>query len=285
MTTKRDYYDILGVNKSASAAEIKKAYRTKALEYHPDRNKSADAESKFKELNEAYEVLSDPQKKQTYDQFGHSAFDPSAGNPFSRANGAGGPFQYSYYTSGNPGDFANQYGGFSDPFDIFETFFGGQNPFQRGPQKPHFSLKISFEEAVHGAEKTFKHAGKEYKVKIPAGSNDGTRIRYNDFDVSFDVAPHKLFKRDGDDLFLDYDLPLTTAVLGGTIKVPTLDKDLSLKIRPGTQPGSMLRLQGMGIKHLNHPGHGDYYLRLNVTLPKKLGKRQKELFKELEQTL
>lgn len=285
MTNKRDYYDILGVSKTASEAELKKAYRKKALEYHPDRNKNSDAESKFKELNEAYEVLSNPQKKQTYDQFGHSAFDPSAGNPFNRASSAGGPFQYTYYTSGNPGDFANEAGGFSDPFDIFESFFGGSNPFQGGPRKPHYSLKISFEDAAHGAEKTITHQGKQYKINIPAGSNDGTQIRYNDFDISFDVTPHKDFKRDGDDLFLDYDLPLTTAVLGGNIKVPTLNKPLTIKIRPGTQPGSMIRLQGMGIKKLQRQGHGDYYIRLNITLPKKLTREQKQLFKELEETL
>lgn len=285
MTSKRDYYDILGVGKTASADEIKKAYRKKALEYHPDRNKSQDAESKFKELNEAYEVLSNPQKKQTYDQFGHSAFDPSAGNPFNRAGGGGGPFQYTYYTSGNPGDFANEYGGFSDPFDIFETFFGGASPFRNGPRKPHYSLKITFDEAVHGGEKTITHGGKQHKIKIPAGSNDGTQIRYQDFDISFDVTPHKEFKRDGDDLFLDLNLPLVTAVLGGNIKIPTLDKPLTIKIRPGTQPGSMLRLQGMGIKRLGRNGHGDYYIRLNVTVPKKLNKKQRQLFKELDETL
>jgi len=282
MTTKRDLYDILGVTKTASADEIKKAYRKKALEFHPDRNKSTDAESKFKEVNEAYEILSSPQKKQAYDQFGHAAFDPSAGGPFSRANGAGGPFQYTYYTSGNPGDF----GDFSDPFDIFETFFGSANPFRRGPQKPHYSLKITFKEAALGTEKTLVHQGKQHKIKIPAGASDGTRIRFADFDISFDVQPDKTFKRDGYDLFLDYDLPLTTAVLGGSIKVPTLEDDgLTIKIRPGTQPGSMVRLAGKGVKYINSNHHGDLYVRLKVTLPEKLSRKQKQLFQELEKSI
>ncbi len=279
MTTKRNLYDILGLPKTASTEEIKKAYRKKALEFHPDRNKSADAESKFKEINEAYEILSNPQKRQNYDQFGPAAFDPSAGGPFSQAGSNRGPFQYSYYSSGNPGSFND----FSDPFSIFETFFGSSNPFQqRGPQKPHYSLKISFDEAVKGTEKTFVHQGKQYKVKIPAGADDGTRIRYSDFDVSFDVQPHKFFKRDDADLFLDYDLPFTTAILGGNIQVPTLNRDLTIKIRPGTQPSTLIRLAGKGIKRLQRPGHGDYYIRLNINIPTKLNRHQKQLLKEFE---
>ena len=146
MSTKRDYYDILGVTKSASASDLKSAYRKLALQWHPDRNKSPEAESKFKEINEAYQVLSDAKKKASYDQFGHSAFDPSAGGP-GGFGGRQGPFQYTYSTSGNP--FGNMdFGGFGDPFEIFEQFFGGGgsgNPFGRqAPRKPHYSLKIPF---------------------------------------------------------------------------------------------------------------------------------------------
>lgn len=281
MSNKRDYYDVLGVTKSASADEIKRAYRKLALQFHPDRNKAADAEAKFKEINEAYEILSNPQKKQTYDQFGHAAFDPSAGNPFSRAGSAGsGPFQYSYYSSGQPGDFADMFGGFSDPFDIFETFFGGR--VNRAPQKPHYSLKISFLEAAKGGEKTLVHQGKKHTIKIPAGSDDGTRIRYSDFDVSFDVAPDKTFKREGYDLFIDLKIPFTDAILGTQINVPTLDKDLKIKIRPGTQPGTMVRLAGKGVKYLQSSRHGDLYIRLIIVLPEKLNQQQRNLLKEFE---
>src|SRR5476649_693570 len=130
----RDYYQTLGVTKSSSAAEIKTAYRKLALEFHPDRNKSKEAEGKFKEVTKAYEVLSDPQKKQTYDQYGHDAFEqggPASGGPFGGGfGGQSGPFSYTYSTSGTEGGF--DFGGFSDPFDIFEQFFGGSgNPFGR----------------------------------------------------------------------------------------------------------------------------------------------------------
>jgi len=185
MATKRDYYDILGVTKGVSAEELKKAYRKKALEFHPDKNKDKDAGAKFKEINEAYEILSDNQKKKAYDQFGHAAFDPSSGfGGFGEAGaktGRAGPFTYTYTSSGgNPFGGMGQ-GDFSDPFDIFESFFGGVNPFRRGPQKPHYSIKVGFMEAVRGVERTLVHQGESHKVKIPAGADNGTRIQFKDF--------------------------------------------------------------------------------------------------------
>jgi len=286
MATKRDYYEVLGVDKSASADELKKAYRKKALEFHPDKNKASDAETKFKEVNEAYEVLSDTQKKQQYDQFGHAAFDPSSGfGGFGGGarTGKTGPFTYTYTTSGNPFSGFGQ-GDFSDPFDIFESFFGGASPFRRGPQKPHYSIKISFMEAVEGVERTIVHQGKSHSVKIPPGADNGTRIRFNDFDVSVDVLPHDVFKRDGYDVFVDYDLPLITAVLGGTVEIPSLEgKDIRIKIRPGTQPGSMLRLRSKGVPHLQGSGKGDEYVRLVVKVPDNLNRDEKELYKKLQE--
>ncbi|OGD80176.1 hypothetical protein A2368_03620 [Candidatus Collierbacteria bacterium RIFOXYB1_FULL_49_13] len=282
MTNKRDYYSVLGVERSASAAEIKKAYRQKALEFHPDRNKSADAEAKFKEVNEAYEILSNDQKKAAYDRFGHSAFDPSAGSPFTGAGtGRSGPINYTYYSQGSPGDFADAFGGFSDPFDIFESIFGGASPFSRGPQKPHYSLRVSFEEAAKGITKTIVHQGKQHTINIPAGASEGTRIRFTDFDISIDVAPHKTFKRDGYDLYVDQTIPFTLAALGGSITVPTLEKDITIKIRPGTQPNTLLRLSGLGIQRLQSRGKGDLYIRLIVKIPEKLTREQKKLLQQL----
>lgn len=291
MATKRDYYDVLGVTKSASSSELKSSYRKLALKWHPDKNKESGAEAKFKEINEAYEVLSNPEKKAKYDQFGHAAFDPSAG--FGGFGGQGGqtyrqgPFTYTYTTSGGFEDlFGGQGGqGFSDPFNIFESFFGGQNPFgTEYRQKPHYSMNIEFMEAVTGVEKTFVHQGKQYTVKIPAGADDGTRIRYSEFDISVNVRPDKLFRREGDNIFIYHEISLTEAILGGDTTVPTLDGDLTIKIRPGTQPSTTIRLSGKGMHRLRG-GRGDFYIKLKVMLPDKLSRRAKELVHELQNEL
>lgn len=287
MATKRDYYDILGVNKSASEAELKSAYRKLALQWHPDRNKDKGAEAKFKEINEAYEVLSNTEKRAKYDQFGHAAFDPSAG--FGGFGGGGqsyrsGPFTYTYTSGGGFEDlFGSQgQGGFQDPFNIFESFFGGQNPFggQYRP-KPHYSLAIEFMDAVHGVEKSFVHEGKSYTVKIPAGADDGTRIRYNEFDVSISVKDHPKFKREGSDIYLMHEIPFTLALLGGETTIPTLDGDLTIKIRPSTQPSTTMRLSGKGIKHLRSNSRGDFYIKLKVMFPEKLSRKARELVQQL----
>lgn len=281
MTTKRDFYEILGVTKSATKEELKKAYRKMALKYHPDRNKEADAESKFKEVNEAYEILSNDQKRASYDQFGHQAFDPSSGFGGSANAGRSGPFTYTYTNSGGgPGNFG--FGDFSDPFDIFESFFGGGNPFGRAQQKPHYSLRIKFMEAVKGTQKTIIHQGKTYEVKIPIGADNGTRIRFNDFDVSIDVLPDETFKRDGYDVFIDHKIKLTTAVLGGVEEIPSLEKPIKIKVRNGTQPNTMIRLQGQGIKHLRGSGRGDLYIRFIIVVPSSLSREERKLYQKLE---
>jgi DnaJ-class molecular chaperone len=285
MPTKSDYYDVLGVSKGATEAELKSAYRKKALKWHPDKNKSAEAEAKFKEINEAYEVLSDAKKKQMYDQFGHAAFSPGAGG-FPGGGQArtyrSGPFTYSYSTFGGGGSPAGDFGGFSDPFQIFEQFFGmGGTPFRQGPVRPHYSLKISFMEAMKGVEKEVVIQGKVRKIKIPAGADDGTRIRFSDIDVTVDVLPDEVFKRDGDDIFVDQEITFTLAMLGGTIEVPTIEKPVKLKVRAGTQPGTVLRLRGQGAPRLRYGGKGDEYVRLVVKFPEKLSGEQKKLVEEL----
>jgi DnaJ-class molecular chaperone len=282
VATKRDYYDILGVGRTASAAELKKAYRKAALQWHPDRNKSAEATEKFKEINEAYEVLSNPKKKEVYDQFGHAAFDP-------RYGGGGGPFTYTRkggvegFEGGGFGDFGD-FGGFSDPFEIFEQFFGGGSPFRSRGQRviPRYGLAISFLEAARGAEKTVIIEGRQKTIKIPAGVDEGSQIRFADFYVTIEVKPDRRFRRDGADVFVDQEIPLTTAILGGEAKVPTIDSELKLRIRPGTQPGTMLRLREQGIPRLQGHGRGDEYVRFLIRIPERLTRRQRELWEELE---
>jgi DnaJ-class molecular chaperone len=280
MPTERDYYDILGIDKKASGAEIKKAYRKKALEFHPDRNKAPDAEAKFKEVNEAYEVLSNPQKKTAYDQYGHAAFQQGGGfagqNPFSGFGGnQSGPFSYSYTTSGNQG-FDFDLGGFSNPFDIFEQFFGGASPFTRARSMPRYSLGISFMESVKGVEKEVVIEGKNKKIKIPAGVADGSRIRFNDFYLIVEVQPDPVFHREGDDVIIKQEISLKLAILGGVVEVPTIDGDLKLRVRPGTQSGTTVRLKGKGAKRLNSSGRGDEYVHFIVKIPEKLSREQRE---------
>jgi len=287
MATKRDYYDVLGVSKTASAAELKAAYRKLALEWHPDRNKSPDAEQKFKDINEAYQVLSDPKKKATYDQFGHSAFDPSASSgpgPF----GGGfrqGPFTYSYSASGgNP--FAG-FEGFSDPFEIFEQFFGGAAGSPRRSAKPHYSLRIPFMTAVRGGEESVTIDGKSHTIKIPAGADTGTHLRFSDFDITFEVEPDPIFKREESDIYINQKIPFTMAILGGETTVPTLEGHLKIKIRPGTQPGTVVRLSSKGIVKLNSfrkDDRGDFYIRLIIDLPSKLSREQRRLLEEFERS-
>jgi len=277
MATKRDFYEVLGVNKSASAEELKKAYRQLALKYHPDRNKAADAAEKFKEISEAYEVLANPEKRQTYDQFGHSAGDPFANASSYRQ----GPFTYTYTTGGNQGGF--DFGGFSDPFEIFESFFGGgRSPFRQARQIPRYGLRIEFMEAAKGCERTIIHQGKEYKIKIPAGADDGTRIRFNAFYITVEVKPDLRFKRDGNDIFIDEPISFSQAALGAVVPVPTLDGELKLKVQPGTQSGTLIRLRGQGMPHLQARGRGDQYVRLIINVPSHLTRRQRQLLEEFE---
>lgn len=281
MATKRDYYDILGISKTASEKEIKSAYRKQALKWHPDKNpdNKREAEEKFKEINEAYQVLSDNKKRQMYDQFGHAAFDPASGmggGPF-RGSQAG-PFTWTYTTSTGGIPFEDI--DFGDPFDIFESFFGGG--FARARSRPRYSVSIDFLEAIKGASKEIEVNGKKHKIKIPAGASDGTRIRFDDFDVTINVRPHERFRRDGYDLYVDKKIPFSLAVLGGTAEVETVDAELKLKIRPGTQTHTLVRLRGEGVPHVRGGGKGDLYVRLIVEVPEKLTREQRLAVERLQ---
>src|SRR3989344_3676073 len=214
MATKRDYYEILGVSKGASGDEIKKAYRKLALEWHPDKNKATEANEKFKEINEAYAVVSDPKKRETYDQFGHAAFSPGGGSGYAGqqgpfGGGRQGPFSYYYSTSGGGSPFGSQGGeDFIDPFEIFEQFFGGGFGGRASrPRREVYQLTIDFMDAVKGATREIHlprgAAGEgsvKKTVKIPPGVNTGSRIRFDDFEVVLEVRPDKEYRRGGGDL-------------------------------------------------------------------------------------
>ncbi len=284
-----DYYDLLGVSKNANLNEIKAAYRKQALKWHPDKNKSPEASEKFKEINQAFEVLADPKKREVYNQYGPEAFTRGG---FGRA-GAGpqaythqdGPFTYTYTSSGGESPFEGfDFGGFSDPFEIFEQFFGFQSSMGRKrPRRSIYQIQISFDEAVHGVTKEVEIDGKRKTIKIPAGVDDGMRIRFSDFDLSLSIAPDHRFKREDQDVYVEIPISLTTAVLGGTISAPTIDKEIKLKVRPGSQPNTMLRLRGQGIPYPHSSRRGDQYVILKIKIPEKISSRGKKLLEELDE--
>ncbi|MDR0463146.1 MAG: DnaJ domain-containing protein [Pseudomonadales bacterium] len=282
MAQKRDYYEVLGVNKTASADEIKKSYRKMALKFHPDKNKEADAEDKFKEINEAYQILSDEKKRSTYDQFGHAAFDPSAGMGAGGGNPFAGGFQNGYTWSYQSGG-ANPFEGmdFGDPFEIFETFFGGGMGRGRRAQMKHYSLRVTFEEAAFGVEKEVEVDGVAKKIKVPAGVDDGTRIKFSDFYITFDVATDPYFKRRGADLFVDHEVAFSTLLLGGTTQVRGLKKEIKMRVREATQAGTIIRLKGEGLPILSGRGNGDIYVKLIAQMPSKFNREQKKAIETL----
>jgi curved DNA-binding protein len=304
----RDYYKILGVDRKATQDEIKSAYRKLAMKYHPDRNRGdSTAEDKFKDINEAYQVLSNEENRQKYDQLGSSYKDWKQrggqgdfnwGDWMRQNQGAGGGRpQYTYQT--NVGDM----GSFSDFFSrIFGAgFSGGSDPLadlfmQGNPQQAQYAMppidqpiEISLAEAYYGTERAFMVGNRRITVKIPRGAKTGTKVRVagagpdgRDIYLLVTVADDPVFERDGNDLIRDIEVDLYTALLGGSATVKTMDGTVELKIPAGTQPGRKIRLQGKGMPKLkNKDQFGDLYARVQVTLPKQLTAHQKKLFEEL----
>ncbi|NTU72914.1 DnaJ domain-containing protein [Candidatus Roizmanbacteria bacterium] len=278
-----DYYETLGVSKSATEAEIKSAYRKQALQWHPDRNKSPEAHEKFKEINKAYETLSDPKKREAYNQFGHDAYTRSGGGA-NQPGGGYGPFSYTYTSQGD-----NPFGGFGgegvDPFEVFEQFFGFRSPFggqQQRARRAAYQIQISFDEAVHGVEKEVKIDGKNKKIKIPAGIDDGMRIRFTDFDLMISVQPHSFYKREGQNIIIEKEISYSLAVLGGVIEVPTIDGPVQIRVHSGTKAGTHVRLRGKGIPYPQSSQRGDEYVVYQIHIPQKVNAKTKKLLEELQ---
>jgi len=307
MANGKDYYKVLGIDKSASEEDVKKAYRKLAREHHPDvvsENDKEAAEKRFKEINEAYRVLSDAEKRKMYDTYGTA--DPNQGfGGFSGGQGRGGqwgPFTYTYTNGGNGGN--QEYGDF-DPFDIFESMFGfrgfgGQRAPRRG-KSLYYQLNIEFKEAVFGVEKEIAVESGRVKIKIPAGARDGLELKFTgkgmpgpsgtpagDLFITLKVPSPKGFKVAGDDLYLISEIDIVTAALGGVVDVPVVDLSspdalgkAKLKIPAGTQYGARLLIRGRGMPRLHGHGQGDVMVQVVVVVPKKLSKKQKDLLEEL----
>jgi curved DNA-binding protein len=298
----KDYYQALGVSRTASADEIKKAYRKLALKYHPDRNPGdKKSEDKFKDINEAYQVLSDPTKRQRYDQLGDSY------SQWQRTGGTSDSFNWQeWFAQGQPGggrrvdarDFEDIFG--SSFSDFFTSIFGGMGadtPRQRRRATPLIyeqNVSISLQEAYKGTERSLKIDNRRYEVKIPAGAQTGTKVRIagagptdqngirGDLYLVINVTSDVNIERKGADLYTDTKIDLVTAVLGGQITVHTLSGSVSLTIPAGTQPGQTFRLTGRGMPHLKDKNtHGDIYVRIKVTIPKQLTIKQRELYEKL----
>ena len=298
----KDYYQALGVDRKAGTDEIKKAYRKLALKYHPDRNPgNKAAEDKFKDINEAYQVLSDPAKRQRYDQLGDSY------SQWQQTGGSADSFNWQeWFARGQPSrgqrvdvrDFEDLFGGsFSD---FFTSIFGGMGsaaPRQQRRAAPmHYEqqVSISLAEAYNGAQRSLKIDNRRYEVKIPAGAQTGTKVRIagagpadqtgrkGDLYLVINVTSDPGFERKGADLYQDTKIDLITAVLGGQVKIQTLGGSVSLTIPAGTQPGQTFRLSGRGMPHLrNKQTYGDLYVKTLVVIPKQLSLKQRELFEKL----
>ncbi len=299
-TDYKDYYKILGVERNAAEKDIKSAYRKLARKYHPDVNPNdKSSEEKFKDISEAYEVLSDKDKRQKYDQFGQywqQAGQAGAQPPPGWGQGAGGMnFEY------GPGDVGG--GGFGDIFDLLfsggqQKAGGGRNNRARGwtPAKGRdveSEIEVTLEEAYKGATRAFTINGRRVEVKIPAGVKDGSRIRLagqgepgqgsekGDLFLVVKMRPNPAYERKDSDLYTDVAVPYTLAALGGEVQVQTLGGRVTMKVPPGTSSGQAFRLAGMGMSHLRGGGKGDLYARVKITVPKTLTEREKELLGEL----
>ena len=320
----KDYYNILGVNRDVSEREVKQAYRRLARKYHPDVNPGdKSAEARFKQINEAYEVLSDKEKRQKYNQFGDQW---QYADQFAQAGYQQTPF-WNFSQSGDSQRFRFEEADLGSLFgDLFHSGTRSRRVRPKRGQDIDYPVEVTLEEAYHGTERTIAlrseepcsscqstgriqnmpcsvcrgsgvvSTSKRLEVKIPAGVKDGSRVRIagkgqpgygggasGNLYLVVSVKPHRRFERRGDDLYEEIAVPLTVAVLGGEVQVPTLKGKLALKIPPETQNGRAFRLTGQGMPHLGDSAHGDLLAKVSVLLPTKLLEEEKKLFERFSQ--
>lgn len=315
MAAKRDYYDVLGVSRSASDQEIKKAYRKLCKKYHPDAHPNDKvAAEHFREVNEAYQVLGDEKKKKLYDQYGSAAFDENGG--FGGAQGGyrsagNGGYQEFHWSGGNAQDiFGSMFGDFFGGAGAggrtrggFGGGFGGFNgqSASMAGQDVHEEITIGFDEAVNGGERTIRLSGangstQSIRFHVPAGIDEGQSIRLRgkgapgmnggaagDLYLKVHISPRPGFERKGQDLYTTVKVPLRTAVLGGEARVSTLSGAVACKIRPGTQSGSKIRLRGKGVVSMKEKNtYGDLYVVVEVEIPRDLSDEEREKFEEFD---
>ncbi len=319
MATKRDYYEVLGVERNASAAEIKKAYRKLAKKYHPDTNSNdKHAEEMFKEVSEAYDVLSDDEKRKMYDQFGHAAFSEGDGGNYGYSQNNGNGYREFHFHSGdgnmNMDDFFSDlfggafknggsgFGGFGGSYgssgfgDHYGSGFSGKGA------DLNAEVEVSFDEAAFGGKKVIRLQGSDgrvqsYEVNIPAGIESGKSIRLRgkgqpgsgggesgDLILKVKVKDKPGFHREGSDVYTTVSVPFTTAVFGGEISVQTIDGRVMCKIRPGTQSGTKIRLRGKGIVKMGNTSvRGDQYVTIQIQVPTNLSREAQRKLREFEQ--
>ncbi len=311
--TVKDYYKILGVSKTATKEEIKKAYRGLARKYHPDLNPdNKNAEEKFKEVQEAHEVLSDEEKRKTYDMFGSAEFRPGGRTTWKRADDTGQAYEYSYS--------AQDFSGFEDIFrDLFGSAGEGRPGRGRGEtfrdifstvtrertsrgRDLEYQIEIDFDTAIRGGVRDLsisrqKQEGVETEklsVRIPAGVDNGSRIRVQgkgegggakgDLYLRVKVKPHPVYTRKGDDIYLEVPVTVYEAALGKKIEIPTIDGTAEMTIPPGVQSGTRLRLKGKGVTNLKTKVRGDQYIEIRIAMPDKISEEDRKKYEELEKS-
>jgi len=311
-----DYYKTLGIEKSASADDIKKAYRKLALKYHPDRNPNdkKNAEEKFKKISEAYAVLSDPEKRQQYDNYGSEAFGQKFSqedifrgfdiNDILRDLGFGGLGGFTIFGGGGGGRGRRQTS--TQRVDPFSEYYGEQQhqyrqPVQQKGEDLEYNLSITLEEAATGAEKKIAlrqgNSTQELKIKIPPGISSGQKLRLpgkgspgfsggpaGDIYLNIQVLPHPVFALEGNDIVTEVSIKFTQAALGTSIDVPILNgQSKRIKVPAGTQNNMRIRMKGFGLPHFKGGGKGDEYVKISVVVPKKLSEKQQELIRKMSE--